>query len=346
MQNFAWTPLHIGKNNVSSTISLRPKSSATGVETEYFAVRRQSEFHALSEWWLVTDGSDYNGAPHDVLPRPIYQNTERSLARKANHALEQKVAAAWSRSNLPPPELDTIFRGIEAVYKANRSLLAKLKEIGTSPSSPKALGDLLMRWIDDHETPYTIYCTRLVLTTGSQSSRIHAFLLSCPAFHDGTCPVDPVCGWQIPLTPRRVQCTSPRPFAARHTSRVHGAARQPRCMLQARRDKYRVLRGAKSETDGLGCTLPASLNARRSPAASPMRADRRTCHVSIVWEPIAYLSRVVEEMCRAVAMAFMGLTSRESFTGVYAPLCPVRSREVARNFHPPADATDHSRHFA
>jgi hypothetical protein len=34
----------------------------------------------------------------------------------------QKVASAWSRSNLPPPELDKMFRGIEAVYKANRTL--------------------------------------------------------------------------------------------------------------------------------------------------------------------------------------------------------------------------------
>ncbi|KAJ7038107.1 hypothetical protein C8F04DRAFT_951678 [Mycena alexandri] len=72
----------------------------------------------------------------------------------------RKVAAAWSRSNLPPPELDTIFRSIEGVYKANRSLLAKLKEIGTNPSSPKALGDLLMRWIDDLEGPYTAYCSK------------------------------------------------------------------------------------------------------------------------------------------------------------------------------------------
>lgn len=36
----------------------------------------------------------------------------------------QKVASAWSRSNLPPPELDKMFRGIEAIYKSNRSLLA------------------------------------------------------------------------------------------------------------------------------------------------------------------------------------------------------------------------------
>ncbi|KAI0936527.1 hypothetical protein AcV5_004640 [Taiwanofungus camphoratus] len=72
----------------------------------------------------------------------------------------RKVAAAWSRSNLPPPELDTMFRSIEGIYKVNRTLLSKLKDIGTNPSSPKALGDLLMRWIDDLETPYTVYSTK------------------------------------------------------------------------------------------------------------------------------------------------------------------------------------------
>ena len=36
----------------------------------------------------------------------------------------QKVAAAWSRSNLPPADLDTMFRSVEAVYRANRTLLA------------------------------------------------------------------------------------------------------------------------------------------------------------------------------------------------------------------------------
>lgn len=70
----------------------------------------------------------------------------------------RRVAAAWSRSNLPPPELDVMFRSIESVYKTNRTLLAKLKEIGANPSSPKALGDLLMRWIDDLDRPYTTYC--------------------------------------------------------------------------------------------------------------------------------------------------------------------------------------------
>ncbi|KAJ7619111.1 hypothetical protein DFH06DRAFT_1273849 [Mycena polygramma] len=86
-------------------------------------------------------------------------DTEKSYVDQLTGII-RKVAAAWSRSNLPPPELDTIFRSIEGVYKANRSLLAKLKEIGTNPSSPKALGDLLMRWIDDLEAPYTTYCSR------------------------------------------------------------------------------------------------------------------------------------------------------------------------------------------
>lgn len=63
-----------------------------------------------------------------------------------------------------------MFRNIEAVYRVNRSFLKvcyastslrfwaflkaiapvfpqSLREIGPNPSSPKALGDLLMRWV-------------------------------------------------------------------------------------------------------------------------------------------------------------------------------------------------------
>jgi hypothetical protein len=39
-------------------------------------------------------------------------------------AIIRKVAAAWSRSNFPPPELDAMFRSVEVVCRANRSLLA------------------------------------------------------------------------------------------------------------------------------------------------------------------------------------------------------------------------------
>lgn len=36
----------------------------------------------------------------------------------------RKVASAWSRANFPPVELDGMFRAVETVYRANRSLLA------------------------------------------------------------------------------------------------------------------------------------------------------------------------------------------------------------------------------
>lgn len=70
----------------------------------------------------------------------------------------KKVAGAWSRSNFPPAELDTMFRNVEAIYRINRTFLKSLKEIGPNPTSPRALGDLLMRWIDDMEAPYQRYC--------------------------------------------------------------------------------------------------------------------------------------------------------------------------------------------
>lgn len=40
-----------------------------------------------------------------------------------------------------------MFRAIETVYRIDKTFLAKLNEIGPNPSSPKALGDLLMRWV-------------------------------------------------------------------------------------------------------------------------------------------------------------------------------------------------------
>ncbi|GEM10024.1 guanine nucleotide exchange factor [Rhodotorula toruloides] len=78
-------------------------------------------------------------------------------------AVIKRVAAAWSRDNFPPPALDAMFRAIEAVYRINKTLLEKLHEIGPNPSSPKALGDLLMRWISDIEPAYTRYATTISL---------------------------------------------------------------------------------------------------------------------------------------------------------------------------------------
>ncbi|TXT11156.1 hypothetical protein VHUM_01907 [Vanrija humicola] len=71
----------------------------------------------------------------------------------------RRVAAAWSRRNLPPPKLDAMFRCIEAVYRANRAFAVRLKDIAANPANAKALGDLLMRWIDDLEPSYGRYGT-------------------------------------------------------------------------------------------------------------------------------------------------------------------------------------------
>ncbi|KAH8120387.1 hypothetical protein DFH11DRAFT_59126 [Phellopilus nigrolimitatus] len=106
---------------------------------------------------------------------PPSPTADASRARKANPFVDlleteksyvdtlsgiiRKVASAWSRSNLPPPELDLMFRAVQAVFTANRSFQSKLKEIGPNPSSPRAIGDLLMKWIDLLDSPYTNYCS-------------------------------------------------------------------------------------------------------------------------------------------------------------------------------------------
>lgn len=69
----------------------------------------------------------------------------------------RKVAGAWSRSNLPPPALDAVFRAIEAVFKANRAFGGRLDALDRGDPSPKALGDVLMSWVDDLEVPYAKY---------------------------------------------------------------------------------------------------------------------------------------------------------------------------------------------
>ncbi|WVF70066.1 hypothetical protein IAT40_004853 [Kwoniella sp. CBS 6097] len=83
-------------------------------------------------------------------------DSEKSYVEQMSLVI-RRVAAAWSRKDFPPPRLDQMFRCVEAVYRANRSFGTKLKEIGPNPSSPKALGDLLMRWIDDLEPAYHKY---------------------------------------------------------------------------------------------------------------------------------------------------------------------------------------------
>lgn len=51
-----------------------------------------------------------------------------------------------------------MFRAVEAVYRIDKQFLAKLNDIGPNPSSPKALGDLLMRWVGAIFSYYVSIC--------------------------------------------------------------------------------------------------------------------------------------------------------------------------------------------
>ncbi|AGV14300.1 hypothetical protein, variant [Cryptococcus neoformans var. grubii H99] len=74
----------------------------------------------------------------------------------------RRAAGAWSKKDFPPAKLDSMFRSVEAVYRANRGFGQKLREIGTNPSSPKVLGDILIRWIDDLEPAYRRYAANFL----------------------------------------------------------------------------------------------------------------------------------------------------------------------------------------
>ena len=70
----------------------------------------------------------------------------------------RRVAAAWSPTNFPPPELDAMFRALEAVYRTNSTFLRSLNDIGPNPATPKGLGNLLIRWTESLYGPYSRYC--------------------------------------------------------------------------------------------------------------------------------------------------------------------------------------------
>ncbi|CAJ0763299.1 22418_t:CDS:2, partial [Entrophospora sp. SA101] len=56
----------------------------------------------------------------------------------------QRVTSCWDIDNLPPTEIDKMFRLIEGIYKRNRKFCTKLVKIGVNPN--KELGDILMTW--------------------------------------------------------------------------------------------------------------------------------------------------------------------------------------------------------
>ncbi|WVQ97824.1 hypothetical protein IAU59_004939 [Kwoniella sp. CBS 9459] len=108
----------------------------------------------------IPNNDDRGGSSEGSKRNPLVDliDSEKSYVEQLSLVI-RRVAAAWSRKDFPPPRLDQMFRCVEAVYRANRSFGTKLKEIGPNPSSPKALGDLLMRWIDDLEPAYHKYTT-------------------------------------------------------------------------------------------------------------------------------------------------------------------------------------------
>ncbi|KAF8761271.1 RhoGEF domain [Rhizoctonia solani] len=85
-------------------------------------------------------GGRSEGKAKKVNPLVDLIETEKDYIEQLSSII-RKVAAAWSRSNFPPKELDSLFRGIEAVYKANKAL------------NTRVLTNV--RQIDDLEPPYT-----------------------------------------------------------------------------------------------------------------------------------------------------------------------------------------------
>ncbi|OWZ58492.1 hypothetical protein C368_00657 [Cryptococcus neoformans 125.91] len=111
----------------------------------------------------------------------------------------RRAAGAWSRKDFPPPKLDSMFRSVEAVYRANRGFGQKLREIGPHPSNPKILGDILMRWIDDLEPAYHRYAANFLSGFDSYPPVIsNAFL---PAILDeissSSNPTPPLTRWTL-----------------------------------------------------------------------------------------------------------------------------------------------------
>ncbi|CAG8478043.1 27364_t:CDS:10 [Dentiscutata erythropus] len=74
--------------------------------------------------------------------------------------LLRRVTSCWSSEDLPPPELDILFRAIEEIYKRNKHFYSKLARFGSSPQSAEELGDALMAWVDEMEEPYKNYCQK------------------------------------------------------------------------------------------------------------------------------------------------------------------------------------------
>lgn len=72
---------------------------------------------------LIADNAGARQGKKKVNPLVDLIDTEKAYVDLLA-AIIRRVAAAWSRVNFPPPELDAVFRSVELVYRTNRSLLA------------------------------------------------------------------------------------------------------------------------------------------------------------------------------------------------------------------------------
>ncbi|CAG8465277.1 4206_t:CDS:10 [Ambispora gerdemannii] len=105
------------------------------------------------------NGPDGRMPQHDV---PYSHHKTNPLTDLIETEKQFRVTACWRPDELPPAELDTMFRNIEEIYRQNKRFWTKLYKISKSPESAKDLGDTLMIWVDDMEAPYTQYCQHFI----------------------------------------------------------------------------------------------------------------------------------------------------------------------------------------
>ncbi|KAG7095918.1 hypothetical protein E1B28_006602 [Marasmius oreades] len=91
---------------------------------------------------------------HNLLLRLI--GTEQSYLNLLEGIIK-KVAAAWSRDNMPPILLDGMFRTIERVYRSHRTFCPKPQESNASSATLEDTQELMMRWPKSLGASYTFY---------------------------------------------------------------------------------------------------------------------------------------------------------------------------------------------
>ncbi|CAG8517835.1 11379_t:CDS:10 [Acaulospora morrowiae] len=71
--------------------------------------------------------------------------------------LVERVFTCWNRGNPPPSELGLMFHLISEIFKKNKDFHLRLRNISESQST-QGLADLLIKWAEEMEEPYSKYC--------------------------------------------------------------------------------------------------------------------------------------------------------------------------------------------